>query len=318
MTVTPGLLCTDTIAERYGHRLATAAPSFDVVPLVGKDQISEADIARVDAVFFSSDAHPDRTSNILAAALSAPKLRWLHTFSAGIDHPVFDAFRERGVRITTSSGASAAPIARTVMLYLLGHSRDIRGVLRDQAAHVWEPRPYDDIEGKVIGVVGMGPIGLEVVRMSAALGMRPIGMRRAVLGDEPCETWTLDRLPELAATADVLVLALPLVDETRGLMSASVLAAMRPGTFFVNVGRGELVDEAALVAALTDGHLGGAGLDVFATEPLGADSPLWDLPNVILTPHNSANTAATADGAVEIFLTNFARYERGEPLANER
>ena len=164
----------------------------------------------------------------------------------------------------------------------------------------------------------MGPIGLEVIRLAEALGMRPIGMRRAVVGDEPCETWTIDRVAELAAVVDVLVLALPLTDDTRGIVSADVLDGMRPGTRFVNVGRGELVDEPALVRALANGHLGGAGLDVFAVEPLPADSPLWDLPNVIITPHSSAQTAATGAGAVEIFLTNLARYVRGEPLVNER
>ncbi len=314
----PGLLCTDTVAERYADRLAAAAPGLDIVRLVGRVLIDDDDLARVDAAFLSADSYPERTDALLRAAMAAPNLRWLHTFSAGIDHPVFGAFRDRGVRITTSSGASAAPIARTVMLYLLGLSRDIRGVLRDQATHTWAPRPFDDIAGKVIGVVGMGPIGREVIRMATALGMRPIGMRRAVLGDEPCETWPLDRLGELAAHADVLAFALPSTDETRGLVSAEIVAAMKPGAAFVNVGRGDLVDEPALVSALATGRLGGAGLDVFETEPLPPESALWDLPNVIITPHNSANTQASGDGAAEIFLANLASYARGERLANER
>lgn len=314
----PTLLCTDTVAERYAHRLADAAPSLELVTLVGDGPVPEADLARVDAAFFSADSFPARSAHLLGAAMRAPNLRWLHTFSAGTDHPIFGQFRERGVRITTSSGANAAPIARTAMLYLLGLSRDIRGLLRDQAAHVWDPRPFEDVDGKTIGVVGMGPIAREIIRLAAALGMRPIGMRRAVLGDEPCETWTLDRLHELAAAADVLAVALPLTDDTRGIVSADVIAAMRPGAMFVNVGRGDLVDEPALVDALASGRLGGAGLDVFATEPLPADSPLWDLPNVIITPHNSANTASSGEGAVAIFLANLAAYAKGEPLRNER
>jgi phosphoglycerate dehydrogenase-like enzyme len=312
------LFCTDHVASRYGERLAAAAPSLALVPLVREEPPTDADLATVDAAFLSADSYPARTGLLLSAALRAPNLRWLHTFSAGTDHPIFGQFRDRGVRITTSSGAAAAPIARTVMLYLLGFSRDIRGILRDQQAHVWSPRPFDDIDGKTIGVVGMGPIAREIIRMAAALGMRPIGLRRAVLGDEPCETWVLDRLPELAAAADVLAVALPLTDETGGIISAAVLAAMRPGAVFVNVGRGGLVDEAALVDALASGRLGGAGLDVFVTEPLPPDSPLWELPNVILTPHNSANTVDTGDAAAEIFLANLARYARGEPLHNER
>jgi D-2-hydroxyacid dehydrogenase (NADP+) len=314
----PALLCTDHVASRYATRLADAAPSLGLVQLVGRGPIGDEELARVDAAFLSADSFPERTGALLGEAMRAPNLRWLHTFSAGTDHPIFGQFRDRGVRITTSSGAAAAPIARTVMLYLLGLSRDIRGILRDQDTHLWTQRPFDDIEGKTIGVVGMGPIAREIIRMAAALGMRPIGMRRAVLGDEPCETWTLDRLRELAAASDVLAVALPLTDETDQIVSASVIAAMRPGAVFVNVGRGGLVDEPALIDALAAGRIGGAGLDVFVNEPLPADSPLWDLPNVILTPHNSANTQATGEGAAEIFLTNLARYARGEPLHNER
>jgi D-2-hydroxyacid dehydrogenase (NADP+) len=318
VTDAPALLCTEWFAEHYHDRLTAAAPDVAIVRLTPDVVVPDAELARVDAVFFSADSYPATSAQLLGAATRAPNLRWLHTFSAGTDHPIFGQFRDRGVRITTSSGANAAPIARTVVLYLLALSRDLRGVLRDQAAHVWDPRPFDDVDGKTIGVVGMGPIAREVIRLATALGMRPIGMRRAVLGDEPCETWTLDRLTELAGVADVLALALPLNDDTRGIVSADVIAAMRPGAVFVNVGRGDLVDEPALVAALASGHLGGAGLDVFATEPLPAESPLWDLPNVIITPHNSANTGSSGVAAAELFLDNLARYVRGEALHNER
>jgi D-2-hydroxyacid dehydrogenase (NADP+) len=314
----PALLCTDHVADRYGDRLVAAAPDIELVALVGDDPIGDADLARVDIAFFSGDAFPYRVAHLMAAIVRSPNLRWLHTASAGIDHPVFGQLQDRGVRITTSSGAAAAPIARTVMLYLLGLSRDIRGLLRDQAAHVWAYRPFEDIDGQTIGVVGMGPIAREVIGMASVLGMRPIGMRRAVVGDEPCETWTLDRLTELAAVADALVVALPLTDDTRGIISASVIRAMRPSAVFVNVGRGDLVDEPALIDALASGRLGGAGLDVFVTEPLPDDSPLWDLPNVIITPHSSATTTATFEGAAEMFVANLARYVRGEPLQNER
>jgi len=318
VTGAPALLCTDHVADRYADRLAEIVPAWELVTLVGEGPVGDTELARVDAAFLSADSFPARTRHLLMAALEAPNLRWLHTFSAGTDHPIFGQFRDKGVRITTSSGASAAPMARTVMLYLLGLSRDIRRMLRDQANHEWNPVRFDDIDGKVIGVVGMGPIAREVIRMSAALGMRPIGMRRAVVGDEPCETWTLDRLRELAGHADVLAVALPLTDDTRHIISADVIAAMKPGGVFVNVGRGELVDEAALVEALSTGRLGGAGLDVFVDEPLPATSPIWDLDNVIVTPHNSANTAATGEVAAEIFFANLARYASGDPLHNER
>lgn len=314
----PALLCTDFFLDRYGDRLATAAPDLQPVALTGDDVVSETDLARTQVAFFSGDSYPDRAANFMGAVLRAPALRWLHTFSAGTDHPVFAGLFARGVRISTSSGAAAGPIARTVVMYLLALSRDLPRLLRAQAAHEWSPRRFVDLDGTTIGVVGMGPIGLEVIRLSTALGMRPIGMRRAVVGDEPCETWPLDRLAELAAQVDALVLALPLTDETRGMVSAEVLAQLRPHAVFVNVGRGELVDEPALIEALAAGRIGGAGLDVFTTEPLPDDSALWDLPNLILTPHTSGATAANDERAAEIFLANLAAFVHDRPLRNER
>ena len=148
--------------------------------------------------------------------------------------------------------------------------------------------------------------------------MRPIGMRRAVLGDEPCETWTLDRLAELAAAVDVLAVALPLTDDTRGIVSADVIAAMRPGAVFVNVGRGDLVDEPALVAALAAGRLGGAGLDVFATEPLPRRQPALGPAErhrhaAQLGAHRGLGRRRGRD-----LPRQPGRYVRGEPLHNER
>jgi phosphoglycerate dehydrogenase-like enzyme len=311
------LFCTDTFATARADDLRAAAPSLEVVALVGDEHVGDDDLGRITVAFFSADAYPERSASLMRACLEAPALRWLHTFSAGVDHPIFSSFTERGVRLTTSSGASATPIAQTVVMYLLALSRDLRAWTRDQAAHRWAPREWVDLEGLTLGVVGMGPIGLEVVRLADALGMQPIGMRRTVRGDEPCATWTFDRLPELAATVDALVLAVPLTPDTRGVVDADVLAAMRTGAWLVNVARGEVVDEAALVGAIRSGHLGGAALDVFATEPLPADSPLWDLPNVIVTPHASGSTASSGRRAEEIFLDNLARYVKGDPLRNE-
>jgi phosphoglycerate dehydrogenase-like enzyme len=143
-----------------------------------------------------------------------------------------------------------------------------------------------------------------------------IGLRRRPRGDEPCPTWAADALPELLAWADVVVVTAPLTDATRGMFDADAFAAMRPGTWFVNVGRGEVVDEAALVDALARGHVGGAGLDVFATEPLPNDSPLWAMPNVIITPHSSGVTSRSYRRSIDLFVDNFGRHARGEPLRN--
>jgi phosphoglycerate dehydrogenase-like enzyme len=144
-----------------------------------------------------------------------------------------------------------------------------------------------------------------------------VGLRRRPRGDEPCEAWPMARLDELLALADALVLALPLTDDTLHLVDARALARMKRGAVLVNVGRGALVDEKALAAALESGHLGGAALDVFEVEPLPPESPLWGMRNVIVTPHASGSTPANLARAAEIFLDNLRRYAAGEPLRNE-
>jgi phosphoglycerate dehydrogenase-like enzyme len=253
----------------------------------------------------------------MRVALAAPNLEWFHSMSAGVDSPIFSMFTDRGVRLTTSSGASAPPIAGTVMLYLLALSRNLPAWLRAQAAHEWSPVRFRELDGQRVVVVGYGPIGQEVVRLATAFRMDPVIVRRAVRGDEPCAVRSLDELPAVVADADAVVVALPLTDATRGIVSREVIAAMPTHAVFVNVGRGELVDQPALTESLVAGRLGGAGLDVFATEPLPADDPLWDLSNVIISPHNSGSSDGTAGRVAAIFLDNLGRFVRGEPLRNE-
>jgi D-2-hydroxyacid dehydrogenase (NADP+) len=311
------IFCTDTILDAHGAAIRAAAPGVDVVALRAGEPVAPADVERLTVAFFSSDAWPERASAFMRVALDAPNLQWLHTMSAGVDSPVFSMFVDRGVRVTTSSGASAPPIAGTVLMYLLALSRDLPRLMRAQAAHEWAPQPFAELRGRRLAVVGYGPIGAEVVRLTSTLGMLPTIVRRRAQGDEPCPVRTLDELVDVAATNDALVLALPLTDATRGIVSADVIAAMPAGALFVNVGRGELVDQVALTEALASGRLGGAGLDVFDPEPLPADDPLWELPNVIVTPHSSGSTTSTGDRVVEIFVDNLARFHRGEPLRNE-
>jgi phosphoglycerate dehydrogenase-like enzyme len=309
------LFCTDTFWADRGTDLATIDPSVEVVELVGDHRVTDDDLARITAAFFSPDAWPDRSSSFMGACVRAANLRWLQTFSAGTDHPVFAMLRGRGVTVTNASGAAAPSIAQTVMLYLLALSRDLPQLMRSQAARRWDPTRSHDLHGTRLAIVGLGAIGTEVARLADVFGMEIVGLRRTVRGDEPCETWPTERFDELLGWADAIVVTAPLTDDTRGLFDASAFAKMRPGAWFVNVGRGEIVDEAALIDAL-DRHLGGAGLDVFATEPLPADSPLWLLPNVIITPHSSATTDRTHRRAVDLFVDNFRRYTNGDELRN--
>jgi len=313
----PGaVLISDFIEERYGGELAAAAPDRARVILRAGGRV-DGDVSAVEAVFFSGDCYPERAAEFMGVALGLGGMRWLHTFSAGVDHPVFKGLLARGVRVTTSSGASAAAVAQMAILLLLALSRDLPAHFVSQRERRWVPGQGEDLEGKVVGVVGLGPIGLEVARLARALGMRVIGMRRRPAGDEPCETWPMARLGELLALADYVVLALPLTPDTHHLLDAAAIARMRPMARLVNVGRGELVDEAALAAALRDGRIAGAGLDVFEEEPLSEASPLWGLSRVIVTPHIAASTPTAHHHAAELFVENLGRWVRGEALRNE-
>ena len=311
------LFCTDTFADAYAAEIAAAAPDLELIVLRSDEEISAADIERITIAFFSNDAWPERAAPFFKVALEAANIEWFHSMSAGVDSPVFSVFLDRGARLTTSSGASAPPIAGTVMLYLLALSRNLPGWLRSQASHEWSPEPFRELEGQRIVVVGYGPIGQEVVRLATAFRMDPLVVRRSARGDEPCPVRPLSELGDALSEADAVVVALPLAAETRGIISADVIAAMPPRAVFVNVGRGELVDQAALTDALASGRLAGAGLDVFDPEPLPPDDALWDLPNVIISPHNSGSSNGTTGRVAEIFLDNLGRFVRGEPLRNE-
>lgn len=277
----------------------------------------EPDYSSIEVVYFSGDIFPERSREFAIAALKSENLRWMHTFSAGVDDAFFKTLIERGVRLTTSSGAQAVPIAQTVILYLLALSRDLPGWLEDQRERRWNPRSVRDLQGLHLGVIGLGPIGEAVAQLGAALGMRVTGLRRTPRGDEPCEARPMTALAELLPEVDALVIAVPLTETTRDLIDARALALLKPGAYVINVARGEVVDEGALVDALRDGRVGGAGLDVFYEEPLAPESPLWNMPNVIITPHSSGTSPGNEDRASEIFLENLGAYLRGESLRNE-
>ena len=309
------LLVSDAVEGRYAEALERAAPG--VPRVVIHPGGPSGDPADATVVYFSGDVFPDRTVDFLRTAVRAKGLKWFHSFSAGVDNAFFQGLLDRGIRLTTSAGAQAVPIAQTVMLYLLAFSRDLRGWLDDQQRRVWQPRNIRDLQGRRLGVLGLGPIGLEIARLGVAFGMEVTGFRRSPRGDEPCATLPVGELSAHLPNIDYLVLAAPLTDETRGLIDADALRAMKNDAVLVNIARGEIVDEKSLVEALTEGWIGGAALDVFEHEPLPDESPLWGLSNVIITPHSSGTNPGNFHRATEIFLDNLARYVRGDTLRNE-
>lgn len=310
------LLCSDEFWDAQGDEIVAIDPTIEVVRLVGDEHVTPGDLDRVTIAIFSPDLYPLRSRQFMAAVVRCPNLQWFQGAFAGTDHPVFQSLLERGVQFNTGSGATAPAIAETVIMYLLALSRDLPAMLRDQAQRHWNQRRVVELAGLNVGIVGFGAIGHEVATRAEAMGMHVVGLRRTPDPTDRFETWSNDRLDELLGWADAIVVAAPLTDATRGMFGAAEFARMKPGAWFVNVGRGPIVDEQALVTALTDGHLGGAGLDVFDVEPLPVESPLWELDNVIITAHCSGDSDTADVRAVDIILENVRRRAAGEPLLN--
>jgi D-2-hydroxyacid dehydrogenase (NADP+) len=305
----------------HAQRLGIALEPV-VLPADPEDRLSDADCARLDLAFFSNDIFPIHSRQFFSTVRKAPALQWLHVFNAGVDHPIYTEMLERGVRLTTSAGSTAAPIAQTAITGLLMLARNFPRWLIAQRERRWDPmRPPDfphDLVGQTALVLGLGSIGSEIARLARALGLKVIGIRRSPRqpGDPVDELHTLDKLPLLLPRCDWLIVTCPLTTETRGLIDAAMLARLPRGARIINVARGEIIDETALVAALREGHLGGAYLDVFEKEPLPAESPLWDLPNVLVTPHNSAAAAGNDERVYQMFLGNLGCWHQGKPLHN--
>lgn len=309
------------LARKPGRTEADAAPSDAQVEAI------EAVDARVRVVRVSDRAHwfeeaPDAEvivgfRPLREGATRAKRLRWVHSMGAGVENLSRDV---AGTDIiVTNSHAHGDVIAEHVMALLLAHSRRLAVAITRQVEGRWarEGAVGTVLRGKTMSIVGLGAIGTELARRAAAFGMRVWGVRRsgtAVPGvDRVVAPAALD---EVLRAADVLAITLPLTPETHGLIGAREIGLLPDGAFLINVGRGGIVDEAALAAAIESGHLAGAGLDVFEQEPLPPASPLWRLPGVIITPHVGGSSPGFLERAVPFFCENLRRYLMGEPLLN--
>ena len=306
---------------------AAARANLKLEPLVlppDRDaRLPDEDCARADIAFFSEDLFPEFSRQFFSAVRKAPRLRWLHVFNAGVDHPIYTEMLERGVRLTTSSGSTAGPIAQTAIAGLLMLARNFPRWLEGQRTHTWNPMRVPDfprdLKGQTALILGLGHIGNEIARLAKVLGLNVIGVRRGRRqpGDRADELHPPEKLPELLPRADWLIVACPLTDATRGLVDADVLAKLPQGARLINIARGEIVEEPALIAALKNGRLAGAYLDVFAKEPLPPESPLWDMPGVFVSPHNSSAASGNDQRVTAIFLDNLGRWARDQALVNE-
>jgi phosphoglycerate dehydrogenase-like enzyme len=264
----------------------------------------------------------DSPEGLARAVRCASGLRWVQATSAGAGEQVGAAGLSREdlerVTVTSAAGVHAGPLAEWVLLGLLAFTKEVPRLLADQRAHRWGHYPVGELSGRTVLIVGLGQIGEEVARLAAAFGMRVIGVNRSGRTDSP-DVPEIRRTAELSLClpdADAIVITAPLTAETRGLIDAAAIERMKPGTILVNVGRGGVVDEPAMIEALRSGRLAGAALEVFAHEPLPADSPLWDLPNVLVSPHTAGLSIREDERIVSLFVENIGRYLRGEPLRN--
>jgi phosphoglycerate dehydrogenase-like enzyme len=249
---------------------------------------------------------------------AAPQLRWYHSVGAGVEDLVgVREFRDRGITLTNNSGSYDIQIAEHALAFILAAAKRLHVYRDQQARRNWKEHRQDEVRGATLVVYGVGSIGAEIARLGAALGMHVIGVRRRV---EPVEGVERIVPPELledvAAEADYLAIAAPLTRATRGAISKDVIARMKKTAWIVNIARGAIVDEEALVEALRAGRLGGAGLDAFTTEPLPADDPLWTLDNVMISPHSSNSSPHVRERTLALFTENLRRFKAGEDLLN--
>jgi phosphoglycerate dehydrogenase-like enzyme len=251
---------------------------------------------------------------------TTPSVAWVHSRFAGLEGLLFPELVESEVPLTNARGAFSRSLAEFVVAGLLYFAKDFGRMKRNQAARAWEVFDVEELHGRTLGIVGYGDIGRAIAERARPFGMRILAVRQRPerSRDDPSvdEVWPLERLEELMGASDDVAVALPATPATSKLVSARALHALKPTAVFANVGRGAVVDERALVRALEERRIKGAVLDVYETEPLPDDHPLWRLDNVILSPHTADHTAVWLDDATRIFLANLERYRRGEPLEN--
>ncbi len=248
---------------------------------------------------------------------ASPNLKWVQTTSAGVGQQVVKlGLQESDIIVTTASGVHARPLAEFVFMALLSHVKLLPRLQRDQQAHVWERFCSDELDGKTLAIVGPGKIGRQVARIGRCFNMRVLAMGRTggparaqELGVD--EVFTREQLHQMLGQADAVVLSCPHTPETEGLIDRAAIESLKPGVMFVNISRGQVVDHAALLEALQDGKIAFAALDVFATEPLPADSPFWDLPNVLVNPHSASTAVSENQKITDILCHNLRCYLDG-------
>lgn len=306
-----------------------AAHGGEITLIAATSELSQQDLDSVGVAFFSRDIHtmPGRPASNEETRLffrllgACPHLKWLHIFSAGSDSAAYRKFQDRGVAVTTSPQASGKAVATSALAGILALNKRFAWHYANQQARAWRAMPDEicplPLDRQTAVLIGTGHIGAVLAKCLRSLDIRTVGINRsgkAVPGFD--ETMPLERLDSVIGEADWLVICCPLTDETRNLIDARRLAALPRSACLVNVGRGGIVDEPALIQALREKRISGAYLDVFEREPLPPESEIWTLDNVIVTPHSAARIADFNERAFSCFLGNLERWLAGRPLAS--
>jgi phosphoglycerate dehydrogenase-like enzyme len=288
-------------------------PEDRIVAIVDEKGLAAAG----DAEVAFSGNNPRRVRKLLDAT---PKLRWYHTVSAGVENMPLPELAQRGIVLTNNSGSYDIQIAEHLMAFVFAASRQLHRYRDLQRASEWTELQHQELRDATIVVFGMGSIGGEIARLASGVGMRVIGVRRKAGPPEPGikveRVVAADRLAEVVGEADYLAIAAPLTFATRGAISREVISRMKPTAWIMNIGRGAIIDEPAMIEALQAKRIAGAALDVFTTEPLPKESPLWRLENAIITPHHSGSSPRASERTLKLFAENLRRYKAGEPLIN--
>jgi len=324
------LLLSNYARATWGDRILAAVPSgvltFITAEDVGaSDAPSPADIAFMTREVTGSSSKGNATPELRNFAKwlrKSPSLKWLQIHPAGAELPIYRELRGRGVKVTTASGATSVTVAHSALGGLIAINRRFPLLADAQRRHAWEPRLGEmaprDFKGQTAVIVGLGPIGRHLAPLLKMLGMRVIGVRRTATPVEPCDrTIAYGELMSVLPETDVMVLCCPASPITTGLANAAAFQTMPKGSLLVNVARGIVAVEVDVIDALQSGQLAGAYLDVFEREPLDPASPLWDLPNVVVSPHTASHSLGQNEAIFDIFLDNLARWRSGQDLRND-
>jgi len=300
-------------------RLELLAPLRDIARIVVADSAeANKDAASEAAVLFNWSASRELLRELF---LAAPNLQWVHSRNAGVDNLLFPELVESKVLLTNGSGVFSPSLGEFALLAMLYFAKDVPRLKRQQNAKIWQQFDMHPIERKTVGIVGYGDIGREVGLRAKAMGMRVLALKRHPPqpgGDPgPVDKYFISaHLNDMVSECDYVVVAAPLTPETRHLVNEKTFAAMKKDSVIINIGRGPVIDESSMITALREGRIQGAGLDVFELEPLPADSPLYDMENVLLSPHCADNHAEWLDDALRFFVAQYRRFAKGEPLRN--